>query len=289
MNTAAALLEAVSPAMQEYLRVMQHEFPDWWPLEYAAHDLLQGIPVDDSRFAPAFQPLLRMMRCILERTATDTWDWSDPAIQQLFAEVSGGAVYQLYERITVQMVSAIIRQLKPATIVEVGAGQGAVTAAVCRELAGGTLPPVTYLVTDQLAAVERMAAGLRQQYPELDLSAAVWNVTRACPPAVRDQLVPPVFVFERFCLAYAGYAGLETLGPLADVLLIVDDLSLTGRMYSFDKIYARIGSRFLVLEEARRHLDRHFSSVQVCDRAAIEATHSPVTTFVLAAAPHRSQ
>ena len=43
------------------------------------------------------------------------------------------------------------------------------------------------------------------------------------------------------------------------------------------------------LAEARRHLDRHFSSVHVCDRAVIAAAHSPVTTFVLASVPHRAQ
>ena len=63
---------------------------------------------------------------------------------------------------------------------------------------------------------------------------------------------------------------------------LIDDLSLTGKKASFDLLYEKIGTQFLIFETAKHHLEQFFSLVHVCDREVVTAINSPVTTFTLA-------
>ena len=83
-------------------------------------------------------------------------------------------------------------------------------------------------------------------------------------------------------MPYAGYDSIDVVAEIADILILVDDLSITGEMASFDKIYERIGAKFLVFEEAKKRLEKYFSFIHVCDREIIEMVNSPVTSFTLA-------
>ena len=135
---------------------------------------------------------------------------------------------------------------------------------------------------NSLPAIEKLGKELRAGFPALSVDVFQWNIQQAPPPALQERLAGPVLVFERFSLPYAGVSAIDNIAPLADALLLVDDLSLTGKMASFDHIYAKIGTKFLVFEEARRSMEKHFSRVHICDAAVVQAVNSPVTTFTLA-------
>ena len=276
------IIAATERPMARYLESMKGDLEDWMPLEHAAQMLLEGTAFDENDFAADFRPIIAMMRLILEKSASGGWNWADPDVQKVFADVASGAVYMMYADVLVDMVIEILKAAPILTVVEVGAGSGFVTGRLCPALLAAGFGDVRLVITDMLESIQPVADSFRSRFPGLSIDACRWNIQNAPPQELQAMLAAPVLVFERFCLPYAGCGAIGNLAAISDVLLLVDDLSLTGRKASFDHIYGKIGTQFLVLEEARRHLAASFSRMHTCDSAVIEKIHSPVTTFTLA-------
>ncbi len=277
-----AVLAGIAAAIKRYNHKMSHDFSDWQPLEDAAGLLLQRKPVNEEEYIPAFRPLIRMMRLIMEKSEASSWDWSDPDVLAVFHEVSQGAVYTLFAETIVDIVTGIITSADIGTLVEVGAGSGTVSAAICRAMTKNIKTGVPFIISDQSPMIRQTAERLRGDYPELTIADIVWDLRTGAHEYFNRGIKKPVLVFERFCMPYAGYGAIDAIAGIADILILVDDLNITGEMASFDRIYERIGAQFLVFEEARKRLERHFSLVHVCDRDIIEMVNSPVTSFTLA-------
>lgn len=279
---SAKALAAVAEPMQHYRERMKGDLSDWMPLEHAAQMLLDGKAVADDAFVPEFRPIINMMRVITEKAASGGWNWADPEVQKTFAEVAGGSVYGMYADILVETVLAILNAVPVNTVIEVGSGSGFVTRKLCQCLTDQGLDHIVLGMSDQLPAITNLANELRRKFPRLSILDSVWNITGEAPDLFKGNLKKPVLLFERFSLPYAGYGAIDNLAPLADILFLVDDLSLTGEKASFDRIYEKIGTQFLVFAEALKHLEKYFATVHSCDAAIARAIHSPVTTFTLA-------
>lgn len=277
-----AVLAGIAEPVERYRKKMIENWPDWWPLETAAQLLLDGMPIDYDRYHPDFHALIRMMQTIMEHTRHAAWDWGNPDIQKVFVEVASGTIYRLFSETLVEMLVGVLKNVPVATIVEAGAGSGIVSTNLCKALQENDLCSVKLLISDQLPSIQKTGESLRASFPALAISDFVWNVRQPAPPALSEQLLPPVLVFERFCLPYAGVSSLHNIAPLADILFILDDLSLTGKKASFDHIYEKIGTQFLIFDEVKQQLDKYFSLIHICDREVAEAINVPVTTFTLA-------
>jgi hypothetical protein len=282
MIAREAVLSSIAQPMQRYRQKMTRDLSDWQPLEDAATLLLQGKDMPDEELHPDFRPLVKMMRLIRDLTAQSAWDWAHPEVQKTFLEVAGGQIFTLFSETVVDLLISIMQQVPIATVVEAGTGPGKVTARLCREMVRRDLKDVALILSDQLPSVRETAAALRAEFPALSITDFVWNIREEAGPQLRSLLRPPVLVFERFCLPYAGHDAIENLAAIADILLVVDDLSLTGTRASFDYLYEKIGTQFLIFETARQHLEKHFSLVHACDMETVRATRSPVTTFTVA-------
>lgn len=276
------ILQAVEQPMIRYRENLKGDLEDWMPLEHAARMLLDGTPVYAEDFVPDFRPIIQMMRMILEKSRTGGWDWADPEVQKTFGEAASGNVYNMYADILVDMVTSILKAVSVGTLVEIGTGSGFVTEKLCRAMIEQGLHRTELIISDQLPAVSAAGQRLRAQFPRLSIRDFTWNIRDKAPRHLMEAVASPVFVFERFSLPYAGWEALDNIPPLADILLLVDDLNLTGEKASFDLIYEKIGTRFLIFKEAVRHLEKHFAVIHSCDAAIAEAIHSPVTTFTLA-------
>ena len=285
MIDTQAVVNSISDPMARYRDAMIKEFADWQPLEDAAANLLQGKAIDDRQLLPAYRPLVKLMRLIVEVTEKSVWDWASPEVMEVFQEVASGRIYTLFSEVIVEMIISIMQQITIGTLLEVGAGPGKLTADLCQAMATRQLENVPLIISDQSPTVAETATRLRQAYPSFDITDFVWNLREDAPPELQTKIKPPVLVFERFCLAYAGCQAIDTIAPLADIFIIVDDLSLTGQKASYDKIYEKIGSQFLVFEEARKHLEKSFSFIHTCDEETIQAINAPVTSFVMAVKP----
>jgi hypothetical protein len=188
------------------------------------------------------------------------------------------------------------RAMKKFDIIIVGAGPGGLAAAyeaACRGLSvalierRSKLSPITRACSEGLLVDEEyygdsVSLSSDDGYIRFKNSDIVWDLKKGSHDHFDTSVKKPIMVFERFCMPYAGYDAIDVIAEVADILILVDDLSITGEKASFDRIYERIGSQFLVFEEAKKRLEKHFSFIHVCDREIIDLVNSPVTSFTLA-------
>jgi hypothetical protein len=277
-----AVLASIAEPMQSYHKKMTRDLQDWMPLEEAAQLLLEGKPIEYEKYIPDFRPLIKMMGLIVERTAGPGWDWADPEIRKVFKEVAEGNIYTMFSEIIVEMLISIMKCVPLSTVVEVGTGPGTVTANLCKAMVENHFEHIPLVISDRVPFITQVGDALRKSYPSLSISDFIWDVRESAPEELMKKLARPVLLFERFCMPYTGYDAIDTIAPLGDIFIIVDDLSLTGKKYAYDQIYGKIGSQFLVFEEAKHRLEKYFTFIHACDREASEAIHSPVITFTLA-------
>jgi len=281
MINRETVLASIANPMKRYKEHMLRDLKDWMPLEDSARLLLEGKPIVYEEYIPDFRPLIKMMELIVERTAGQGWNWADPEIRQVFKEIAEGNIYTLFSEVIVDMLVSIMKRVPVRTVMEVGTGPGTVTANLCRAMLENRFENISLVISDRAPFIAQVGDSLRKTFPALSISDFVWNVCENAPEELKKKLVQPVLVFERFCLPYAGYDAIDSIAPLSDILIIVDDLSLSGQKYNYDKLYEKIG-RFLIFKEARQRLEKYFSFIHTCDRDTLEAIHSPVTTFTLA-------
>jgi len=281
MNTKETILKAIEEPMKRYYEDMTTVLGNWQPLERAAGELLEGRDVHDDEIPEVYLPMLQMMRLIAKVTRESDWDWADPRIQEIFKDKAASPLYGIFTRVMAGTVAAIFSNLRIGTLVEVGTGPGQVTQSICEEMVKRNhLIPL--IISDRAPGIMQVREKLARAFPSLAITAHIWNVTEPPPGELVDRLVKPVLVFERFCLHYAGNEAIDMISPIADILVMQDDLSITGRKMSFDLLYEKIGTTFLTFSEAMKHLKQHFSFIHTCDAETTEAINSGVTTFTVA-------
>ena len=282
MINRETVLASIANPMKRYKEHMLRDLKDWMPLEDAARLLLEGKPIVYEDYVPDFRPLVKMMQVIVEKAGGSGWDWADPEVRTVFKEVADGNIYIMFSEIIVEMIISIMKCVPVSTVVEVGTGHGNVTANLCKAMVANHFDHVPLVISDRVPFISQVGDTLRKAYPSLSISDFIWNVRESAPEELNKKLTSPVLLFERFCMPYTGYDAIDTIAPLSDILIIVDDLSLTGKKYAYDQIYGKIGTQFLIFEEAKQRLEKYFSFIHACDREASEAIHSPVITFTLA-------
>jgi hypothetical protein len=141
---------------------------------------------------------------------------------------------------------------------------------------------VPIIISDRSQGIAETAARLRNSYPHLMITDFIWDIRKEPPRALLSRITKPVLLYERFCIPYGGYAAINNIAPVADMLVMVEDLNLTGKKEAYDVIYEKIGLQFFTYAEAKKYLDKHFSFIHTCDTKAIEALNLPVTDFTLA-------
>jgi hypothetical protein len=275
------VLECIKAPMAQYHNEMNRMLGNWQPLEVAAAKLLEGQKVNDDEVPAVYLPMVEMMRLIAEVTKESEWDWANPTVQEFFANKSESQLYGIFTNAIVGTISAIIRKVKFNTLVEVGTGPGQVSAALCREMIQNDIH-IPLIISDRAPGITQTREKLLKENPALTIDSFVWDISHEPPREFLEKLKKPVFLFERFCLPYAGLSAIENIAPLADVMIMQDDLSLSGKKAAFDILYGRIGTHFLIYKEAKEHLEKHFSFIHTCDKELAQTINYPITTFTLA-------
>lgn len=281
MISRETILECIKDPMEQYHQKMKSTIGNWRPLVDVSEKLLAGKEVEDDEIPTVFLPLVDMMRLIMQLTKESEWDWSNPAIQEVYKNIAGSQIYRMFADTTVGMVSSIIRTVKIATLVEVGTGPGQVTARLCEEMIKQNIT-VPIVISDKSPIISSTGDNLRKSFPQLTINDFIWDFRENPPSELIQKLTNPVLLFERFCIPYGGYGVIDRIGPIADILIMVEDLNLTGKKEAYDIIYEKIGSQFFIYSKVKEYLEKHFSFIYTCDRKAIESINAPVTDFTLA-------
>jgi hypothetical protein len=267
--------------MRQYHQEAISTIGNWEPLINISKKLLAEEKVDYDKCSPVLLPIVELMRVVMKVTKESEWDWSNPDIQNVFNNLAESHFYKMFSDATVRIVSSIIKTVQIGTLLEVGTGPGQVTENLCKEMTQqGTSVPL--IISDKSPTIADIGNKLRESFPHLTINNFVWDFKKDPPDELIASLTKPVLLFERFCIPYGGYASIDKIGPLADILIMVEDLNLTGEKEAYDVIMEKIGSQFFVYDEAKKHLEKHFSFIHTCDSKTIEAINLPVTDFTLA-------
>ena len=281
MINKETILECIKEPMEKYHQEAINTIGNWKPLLDASVKILAGEEVKDSESPPIFLPLVKMMRLIMQITNESEWDWSNPAIQKIYREIAESQIYKMFAVATVGIVSSIIRTVNIGTLVEIGTGPGQVTSSLCEEMIKNN-STVPMIISDKAPTISQTAEKLRNSFPSLTINDFVWDFREDPPGEMIEKLKKPVLFFERFCIPYGGYGTIDRIGPIADILIMVEDLNLTAKKEAYDIIYEKIGSQFFLFREVKERLKKHFSLIHTCDRKTIETINAPVTDFTLA-------
>jgi len=275
------ILECIKVPMEHYHQKMQSTIGDWKPLIGVSEKLLAGKEVANDEAPSSLLPLLKLMQLIMKITKESEWDWSNPAIQETFKGMTESHLYKMFAEATVGVVSSIIRTIEIGTLVEVGTGPGQVTERLCEEMRRHNIA-VPIIISDKSPTISDIGKKLRKSFPQLTINDFVWDFKEDPPCELVEKLTKPVLLFERFCIPYGGYESIDKISSIADILIMVEDLNLTGKKEAYDVIMEQIGSQFFVYAEAKKYLEKHFSFIHICDSKTIEAINLPVTDFTLA-------
>ena len=281
MINSKTILACIKDPMEHYHQKMKSTIGDWKPLIGVSEKLLAGTEVENDECPASLLPLLNLMKLIMKITKESEWDWSNPAIQEAFKAMAESHLYKMFAEATVGIVSSIIRTVEIGTLVEVGTGPGQVTERLCEEMVQHNIA-VPIIISDKSPTISDIGGKLRKSFPQLTINDFVWDFKENPPRELVEKLTKPVLIFERFCIPYGGYASIDKISPIADILIMVEDLNLTGKKEAYDIIMEKIGSQFFVYDEAKKYLEKHFSCIHTCDSKTIEAINLPVTDFTLA-------
>lgn len=275
------ILDCIKEPLEQYHHKAIATIGNWQPLVVISEKLLAGEKVDDETCPPVLLPIVELMRVIMEVARKSEWDWSNPTIQNVFKNLAESHFYKMFSDTTVGIVLSIIKSVHIGTLIEVGTGPGQVTENLCKEMTLSNIS-VPLIISDKSPTISAVGEKLRKSFPQLTIKDFVWDFKENPSDELVDMLTRPVLLFERFCIPYGGYGAIDKVSPLADVLIMVEDLNLTGKKEAYDVIMEKIGSQFFIYSEAKKYLEKHFSFIHTCDSKTIEAINLPVTDFTLA-------
>jgi len=247
-----AILKCIEDPMDQYQQKMTKALGDWKPLVDASEKLLAGKVVRDDELSPVLRPLVKMMRLIMEVTKESEWDWSNPAIQEIFKDKAESQIYKIFTESIVGIVFSIMKTVEIGTLVEVGTGPGQVTSSLCKQMIESKInTPI--VISDRAPSISQMGKNLRKTFPSLTINDFIWDIGESPPKELTDALTKPVLLFERFCLPYAGYSAIDRIGPIANILVMADDLNSNKSSYGHTIVILTIFAGFNIVSELFQH------------------------------------
>jgi hypothetical protein len=281
MHNKDVLLESIKQPMDQYYQTMKDMIGNWQPLVEVSEKILAGEDVPNDRVAPQLHFLVDWMKLIMQVTRDSEWDWTKPEIQAIYKKIADSPIYKTFAEATIGIVTAILKTGQIGTLVEIGTGPGQVTDKLCAEMTHYNIN-VPVIISDRSSSIAETAERLRKSYPQLKITDLIWDIRKEPPRELLSKITKPVLLYERFCIPYGGYAAIDNIAPIADILVMVEDLNLTGKKEAYDVIYEKIGLQFFTHADVKKCLDKHFSFTHTCDTKTIEALNLPVTDFTLA-------
>jgi hypothetical protein len=102
------IVAAVKEPMRQYCQTMKQTIGDWQPLLAASGKILAGEQVRNDEVQPEFEFLVEWMRLIMEVTRDGQWDWTSPAVQEVYKNYADSMIYKTFAAAAVGIVTAII-------------------------------------------------------------------------------------------------------------------------------------------------------------------------------------
>jgi len=264
-----------------YTRYLTTHFREWKKWAEQSDRIYAGEEVKEEEVPQVFQTEMRVVKVIREMEELGTFDWNNPTLKLLFAELAGGPFHRYFGGIIAETVMRLTKITTASSLIEVGAGDGRLTELLLTRMKEKNLR-LPLLISDSKPVVETAALKLKEQYPEIPLQSFIWDINKTPPSEVKNSLIHPTLLYERYGLTYTNYQAIDNLAQVGDILVLGGFFNNTNDIYGYDKIFAKIGFKNLLLSEVEKKLREYYPNIYAVDRKVTETIEFPNTTLLLA-------
>jgi hypothetical protein len=275
------LKEKLADLEEEYFDHIVKHFGEWEVWAEASQKVANREEVKDDEIPEAFHTEVEMMRVILEMDDLGKFDWNDPRLRKLFAEVTQAPFYIFFGEMVTRISLRLAELAGAKTFLEIGAGRANLTSIMLKQMSktGKSLPLV---VTDAQPVILDTIGKLKDEYPQAKLETLLWNIMESPSDELRAKITSPTLLYERYTLNYATLGSIENIAKVSDILVLGDWLNHTGKLYAYDEVFKKIGATPLFYKDVKPLLDTHFPNQLIFDQRAIDAIKLPQITLLIA-------
>lgn len=280
MITRHQVEHAVSGWQERYVDFLSEHAAPWRTWAEQSDSMVAGAQVRLEDVPDFFKPDYGWANVVLEMSGQGEFNWNDPRIAGLFAEAVKTPFYRIWGETIVGIACALVDAANIASLVEIGAGRGNLSASMLDSLHEKKMnQPV--VITDAHTTVLDNLIGLQGQFPERPIETVLWDVNQPAPQRVAG-LDGPVLLYERASLTYANFKALENLAHVADVVVLGDYFNYTGELFAYDLIFEKIGLKPLMYSDVRPILEQCFSDHIIVDSRVQECISLPNVSLIVA-------
>jgi hypothetical protein len=279
--TEKLLKENLADLEKEYFDFMVKHLGQWEVWAEASARVAHGEEVKEDEIPEAFHMELRMMRAILEMEELGKFDWSDPKIRAIFAELTQRPFYKFFGEMVVRISLKLAELAQAKTLLEVGAGKANLTGIMLKQMRRqNRLIPL--VATDSQSVILESIGKLKSEYPQVNLEIILWDVLKPPSNGLLAKLTSPTLLYERFTLTYANFKAIGNIAEVADIIVLGDFFNHTGKLYGYDDVFQKIGSKPLFYKDVKPLLDDCFPNQYIFDQRVLDAIKLPNMTFLIA-------
>jgi hypothetical protein len=280
MITRTQVEQAISGSRERFVEFLCEQAASWRIWAELADSMVAGEKVTIEDVPDFFKSDYEWAEVVLDMGTQGRFDWNDPRIAGLFAKAVQTPFYRLWGEVIVATALALIKTAGIASLIEIGAGRGNLSAGMLEGLqAHGMDQPL--VITDAHATVLDNLAGLRRMFPDRRLETVVWDVNQSAPHQLEDARAP-VLLYERASLTYANFKAIENLAQAADIVVLGDYFNYTGELFAYDLLFEKIGLKPLMYSDVRPVLDSCFSEHIIVDREVQTRIGLPNVCLIIA-------
>jgi hypothetical protein len=281
MFTEEMLRERLADLEKKYVDHLIDRFGEWEVWAKASQRVADREKVDDAEIPQAFHAELRMMRVILEMEDLGTFDWNNPKLREIFAQITEEPFYKFFGSVITELSLRLADLAGVNTFLEIGAGRANLTGIMLSQMTEKN-KEIPLVATDAQPVILENIAKLKETYPQAKLETLMWNIIEPPSAQLLEKVVSPVLLYERYTLNYATIKAIENMAKAADIVVLGDWFNYTGELFAYDEVFKKIGAQPMFYKDVKPLLDTHFPYQYIFDQRAIDTIRLPNITLLIA-------
>jgi len=229
--TEELIKENLADLEEKYVGHLVKRFSEWEVWAEISQKIVNGEEVKEHEVPKVFHVELKMMRVILEMEDLGKFDWNDPRLSQLFAEVTQDPFYTFFGEIITEISLRLADLAGVKTFLEIGAGRAHLTDIMLKQM-GDNDKSIPLVATDAQPVILENIGKLKDAYPQVSLETLLWNIAEPPSDELLARIAYPTLLYERYTLNYANVKAIENIAKVADILVLGDWFNHTGKLYA---------------------------------------------------------
>ena len=281
MFTVEVFKEKLADLEKEYFDFVVKHLGQWEVWAEASQRVVNREEVKEDEIPEAFHMELKMMRVVLEMQDLGKFDWNDPRLKEIFAEITQMPFYKFFGEMVVKISLRLATIAGVKSFLEIGAGKANLTGIMLRQMSKeNKLIPL--IATDAQPVILENVGKLKDEYPQANLETVIWNIMEPPSDELLKKVTSPTLLYERYTLNYANFKAMENVARAADILVLGDWFNHTGKLYGYDEVFKKIGANPLFYKDLKPILDNCFPNQYIFDQRAVDAIKLPNIALLIA-------